>query len=441
MSIITRLRNLRPAPNAADEAVDANQAAEVEATIAESQAEETEDPVERPEALVLDLIEYAVAMGASDLFFAVEQDDIDITLRHLGVIRQVARMPLDVGQRCMAYIRSAAGMKYAEKRHPQDGRWILHRQYGSTVDIRLSTLPTLYGESMAMRILRRDSELIKLTRLGFIQSQLGAMQSLLMSTSGLILVTGPTGSGKTTTLYACLHALNDGRRKIHTIEDPVEYSVAGLRQSQVDDQHGAGFAEMLRAILRQGPDVIMIGEVRDAATAETAVIAANSGQLVLATMHSPVAAAAVHAMLGLGISPYMLCSSLLGVIGQRLVRVLNPETRIPLDLSAAPHTFDEVRQWLEPGEGETVYSAPGPSANNEAYWYRGQTSVFEIMLTSPAVRQMIMEMQPASALAQTAIAEGMIDLRRATLLKIAKGITSFDEMQTEIPSGTLWTDM
>jgi type II secretory ATPase GspE/PulE/Tfp pilus assembly ATPase PilB-like protein len=214
-----------------------------------------------------------------------------------------------------------------------------------------------------------------------------------------------------------------------------------LRQSQVDDQHGAGFAEMLRAILRQGPDVIMIGEVRDAATAETAVIAANSGQLVLATMHSPVAAAAVHAMLGLGISPYLLCSSLLGVIGQRLVRVLNPDTRIPLDLSGAPHTFDEVRQWLEPGEGETVYAAPGPSATNEAYWYRGQTSVFEIMLTSPSVRQMIMEMQPASALAQAAIAEGMIDLRRATLLKIAKGITSFDEMQTEIPSGTLWTDM
>jgi len=433
INILERLRSLQPAPETAPDSDGEDYPTEPVLEVADEEAM-------TPERLVNDLVDYTLALGASDLYFAVDQNDVDITLRHLGVIRQVARLPLDVGLRCMGFIRTAAGMKYAEKRHPQDGRWILHRRHAGSVDVRLSNVPTLFGDCLALRMLRRDSGLTRLDHLGFLKSQLGQMQSLLMSPSGLILVTGPTGSGKTTTLYACLHALNNGRRKIHTIEDPVEYAVAGLRQTQIDDVHGAGFAEMLRAILRQSPDVIMIGEVRDAATAETAVLAANSGQLVLATLHAPVAAAAVHTMLGLGIAPSLLCSSLLGVIGQRLVRVLNPETRIEIDLSAAPHTFDEVRQWLEPAEGQKVYSAPGPMANNEAYWYRGQTCVFEIMLTSPALRKMIGEMAPASALAQAAIAEGMIDLRRATLLKVARGITSFDEMQREIPSGTLWVD-
>jgi type II secretory ATPase GspE/PulE/Tfp pilus assembly ATPase PilB-like protein len=431
MSIITRLRSLQPAADVADED---------EADLTEPLVEVDDEEAMKPERLVNDLIDYSIALNASDLFFAVDENEVDITLRHLGVIRQVARLPGEVGLRCIAYVHGAAGMRYADKRHPQDGRWILHRPQRASVDVRLSSVPTLYGESLALRMLRRDSELMKLQHLGLTESQLADMQSLLAAPSGLILVTGPTGSGKTTTLYACMHALNNGRRKIHTIEDPVEYAVPGLRQTQVDDAHGAGFAEMLRAILRQGPDVIMIGEIRDAATAETAVLAANSGQLVLATLHAPRAAAAVHTMLGLGTAPYLLCTSLLGVIGQRLVRVLNRETRVPIDLSGAPHTFDEVRQWLEPGEGETVYTAPGPSANNEAYWYRGQTCVFEIMLTSPMLRKMITELQPASALAQAAIGQGMIDLRRATLLKIAKGITSFDEMQCEIPSGTLWVD-
>ncbi len=430
MSILSRLRGRPPAPG---DAIDGQASAEPVTQVDESQSA-------NPEWLVTDLMEYAVALGASDVFISTNENDIDISVRHLGVIRQVASLSLDVGVRCMAYIRGAAGMKHAERKHPQDGRWVLHRPDAETVDVRLNTVPTLYGDSLAMRILRRDSQLRNLQHLGFIGPQLSQIQSLLHSPGGLILVTGPTGSGKTTTLYACLHHLNNGRRKIHTIEDPVEYAVPGLRQTQIDDVNGAGFAEMLRAILRQGPDVIMVGEIRDQATAETAIRAANSGQLVFATLHSPKASVAVHTMLGLGIQPYMLCSALLGVIGQRLVRVLNPETRVPIDLSAAPHTFDEVRAWLEPGDGEIVYSAPGRSANNEAYWFVRRTGIYEIMVTSPILRKMICELKPASALAATAIEEGMIDLRRATLLKIAKGMTSFDEMQREVPSGTLWVD-
>jgi type II secretory ATPase GspE/PulE/Tfp pilus assembly ATPase PilB-like protein len=394
-----------------------------------------------PEWLVTDLIEYVIRAGASDLFFATNQDHIEVTMRHLGIIRLVTRVSPVNGIRCLAYIRGAASLKYAEKKHPQDGRWIFQRPSGETVDLRLSTLPTLFGESMAMRILHRDSHLTKLENLGLVGSQLGALQGLLHAPGGLILVTGPTGSGKTTTLYACLHYLNDGRRKIHTIEDPIEYAVPGLRQTQVDDTVGAGFIEMLRAVLRQGPDVVMIGEIRDKPTAETAVRAANSGQLVFATLHSPVAAAAIQSMLALGISPYMLCSSLLGVIGQRLVRVLNPKTRVPIDLSESPGTFEEVRAWLEHSEGQIAYMAPhGTDENGMSDNYTGRSGVFEILVTSLALRQMIAELRPAREIAQKAIEEGMIDFRRAALLKVAQGVTSFDEMQRAVPTGSMWVN-
>jgi type II secretory ATPase GspE/PulE/Tfp pilus assembly ATPase PilB-like protein len=404
-----------------------------------------EEKPTNPEWLVTDLVEYAITIGASDLFFATNETEIEVTMRHLGFIRLVVRLSLNNGIRCMAYIRGAANLKYGEKKHPQDGRWIFQRPGGQIVDLRLSTMPTLYGESLAMRILRRDSNLTKLENLGFVGSQLGVAESLLHSPGGLILVTGPTGSGKTTTLYAFLHALNDGRRRIHTIEDPIEYAVPGLRQSQVDEAGGADFTEMLRAVLRQGPDVVMIGEVRDADTADTAVRAANSGQLVFATLHAPVAASAIQSMLGLGISPYLLCSSLLGVIGQRLVRVLNRETAVPIDLSDAPGTFDEVRPWLEPDQGRIVYMAPpagdnGAGPNGTAHSYSGRTGVFEIMTTSTALRKLILDMRPASALARQSVEEGMIDFRRAALLKVAQGITSFDEMQRAVPSGSMWMD-
>jgi type II secretory ATPase GspE/PulE/Tfp pilus assembly ATPase PilB-like protein len=401
-----------------------------------------EEKPTNPEWLVTDLVEYAIVAGASDLFFATNQDDVEVTMRHLGIIRLVTRLTIVNGVRCMAYIRGAANMKFAEKKHPQDGRWIFKRPGGPAVDMRLSTMPTLYGESMAMRILHRDSHLTRLEGLGFHPTQIGAVESLLHSPGGLILVTGPTGSGKTTTLYAGMHYLNNGRRKIHTIEDPIEYAVPGLRQTQVDDASGAGFAEMLRAVLRQGPDVVMIGEVRDKSTAETAVRAANSGQLVFATLHAPVAASAVHSMLGMGISPYLLCSSLLGVIGQRLVRVLNPKTRMPIDLSDAPETFAEIRPWLEDeSDGKTVYMAAGPVENGTGTdSYEGRTGVFEVLLSSPGLRKIITEQKSASAIAQKAIEEGMLDFRRAALLKVAKGITSFDEMQRAVPTGAMWVD-
>ena len=388
------------------------------------------------------IVEHAFRMGASDIFFSSQEDHLQVSVRHLGVIKIITVLPPEVGLRCISYMRTQAKMRFGERRHPQDGRWVFTLSNGEIVDLRINAMPTLHGESVAIRLLRRDSELRKLESLGFVGPQLGALISMLHSNSGLILVTGPTGSGKTTSLYACLHYLNDGRRKIHTIEDPIEYAVAGLHQSQVDSGHGslsADFLEMLRGVIRQGPDVIMIGEVRDVATAETAVRAANSGQLVFASLHAAVAATGVQSMLSLGVKPYFLCTSLLAVLGQRLMRTLRMDTRVPIDLSSAPHTFDEVRDWLEYGQGNVAYAASADGDRNEGYI--GRTGVYEVMTLTPSVRRMIQEARPASELHNRAVEDGMLDFRRAALLKVAQGITTFDEMQRILPTGDTWLDL
>lgn len=384
-----------------------------------------------PERIVAHMLEHAVSHGASDMYFEFYDDDVEVTIRHLGIIRTMAVLERDVGLRCVTHIRTMGQLKLTDRRHPQDGRWVYRLESGRLIDLRVSTIPTLYGESLSLRILERDSHLQQLDSLGLVGSQMGALISTLHSPSGLVLVTGPTGSGKTTTLYACLHYLNDGSRKIHTLEDPVEYAVRGLHQTQVDSHVGADFQEMLRGVLRQGPDVVLIGEVRDTATAETAVRAANSGQLVFASLHAPQAAAALQSMLSLGVSGYFLCTSLVAVIAQRLIRTLNPKTAVPLDLSFAPRTFEEVAPWL--ADAPPRVFAPGSSPDG-ADGYAGRSGVFEILRPSSTLRQLIAEERPASVLFEQAVKDGMLDFRKAALLKVAMGLTTFDELQRIVPA-------
>ena len=389
-----------------------------------------------PELAVAVLVDHAVRSGASDLFLRCEENSVEASMRHLGIVRPIASLPSELGNRCMFHIRAAAGMKFDERRKPQDGRWVKSRPDGEVVDLRLSTMPTLHGESLAMRILVRDAHLTKLESLGLVGPQLGTLLSWLHNPSGLVLLSGPTGSGKTTTLYACLHYLNDGRRKIHTIEDPIEYAVNGIVQSQVDDINGPDFKQLLRAVLRQGPDVVMVGELRDAMAAETAVRAANSGQLVFATLHAPVAVGAIQSLLGLGIHPHFLSSSLLGVISQRLVRTLSSYNRQPLDLSHAPRTFEDVRRWLDPGSEPQAYAAVRGADGEEIYV--GRSAVFELLSLTPALRQMIAEGRPFGDLAEKALEEGMLDFRRSSLVKVAQGVTTFDEILRVIPTAEQW---
>ena len=234
-------------------------------------------------------------------------------------------------------------MKFAQKQEPADGRWICVLPSGRRIDLRINTIPTLRGEGMAIRLLECGEGLPRLSQLGYPPHALETLRDLLNSASGLLLVTGPTGAGKTTTLYACLHYLNDGHRKINTIEDPVEYELPGIHQSEVRADYELDFPVLLRNVLRQAPDVIMIGEIRDSVTAETAVRAANSGHLVLATLHAACAAGCIDTMLCYGVNHRFLASSLLGAVSQRLVRRLCDHCKRPHDASRVPFALDDLR--------------------------------------------------------------------------------------------------
>jgi type II secretory ATPase GspE/PulE/Tfp pilus assembly ATPase PilB-like protein len=382
------------------------------------------------------VLEQAARLRASDLYFAYGEDHVAVSVRHLGSMRPLLRLPLDLGHRCISHIKVYSDMDMAERRRPQDGRW-LYQGLPGLIDLRVSTLPTLHGEDCAIRLFVHSLPLLELEQLGFIGTQLNDFRAMLNCPSGLILVTGPTGSGKTTTLYACLRYLNDGKRKINTIEDPIEHEIEGVRQSQINPQIGIGFPELLRGVLRQDPDVILLDEVRDPVTADTAVHAANSGHLVLATLYPPVAAGAVQSMKGWGVNPHFHGHSLLGVVAQRLVRKLCPQCRAPFPLPAdALDPFEEVRSWLGPEEGHSLIAAHGcPACLNNGYSDR--EGVFEILPMSQAIRRLILEGKSPLLLREQARQEGMIELREAALLKVARGETTAEEVLRDVPSEDL----
>jgi type II secretory ATPase GspE/PulE/Tfp pilus assembly ATPase PilB-like protein len=384
-----------------------------------------------PAFVVQTLLDHGAQNRISDLFFCAEERYTLVAARHLGLLQRVSQLPIELGRRCIAHIKGLAGMDITEKRRPQDGRWIFKRR-DEVIDLRLNTIPTLYGEDCTLRLLDRQTRLLSLDRLGMSRRDYNHLLQMLSAPAGLILVTGPTGSGKTTTLYACLNHLNTGTRKINTIEDPIEYALPSVRQTQVNPAIDLGFAEILRSVLRQSPDVIMVGEIRDVETAQTAVRAANSGHLVLATMHAPISAAAVQSLLNLNVHAHHLAASLLGVVAQRLVRTLNHDTRVSYDMSAVPHLFTEVQRYLEHGQGTLIYGPGTPKPN--ALPYTGRTGVFEVMSVSPAMRHLVATQAPAHLIRQRAIEEGMIGVRQAALLAVARGITSVEEVFRVVPA-------
>ena len=392
-----------------------------------------------PSQAVRALIQQAVDLQASDIFLLSDETGLRVAIRHMGHLETLATVSREQGRHLISYLKAQAGMDIADRRRPQEGRWIFERE-GGRIDLRLNIIPTLHGEDLAARILDRKLGLRTLDSLGLTRTDHQKLASLLSSPSGLILVTGPTGTGKTTTLYACLQHLNNGSRKINTLEDPVEYQLPGIRQSEVKPRLGVDFPEMLRSVLRQAPDVIMVGEIRDEETAATAVRAANSGHLVLATLHAPVAAGAVQSMRALNSHPYFLASCLLGVVAQRLVRKLCPNCRTAYDISESPDTFAEVQGLLEPGLGTFIY---GPSGCDQCrnQGYKGQVGVFELMTFNRELRQMVLTSTPMEDLQKQAIASGMLEFRRAAMLKIAQGLTSTEEVLRELPAEYLGLEM
>ena len=293
-------------------------------------------------------------------------------------------------------------------------------------------MPTLHGEDISCRILDRQRGLIRLDELSVSQQAYHELMSLLKHPSGLILVSGPTGSGKTTTLYSCLQELNNGERKINTLEDPIEYVLDGIRQSQVNTKVGVDFPELLAACLRQAPDVIMIGEIRDAKTAKIAVRAANSGHLVLATLHAPVAASAAYNLLSYGVNPHFLASSLLGIISQRLLRRLCCSCKVSIDVSDHPTLFQDVRSLLPPDAGKEMY-APGKCEQCYEQGYDGLLGVCEVLGMNDEIRKLMVKGESMKSLHEAAVRNGMLELRRSALLEIAVGSTTTEEMFRCIP--------
>jgi len=322
-------------------------------------------------------------------------------------------------------------MDIAEHRRPQDGRWIHQTPAGKILDLRICALPTLHGLDLAVRLLDRETCLLQLDRIGLLPPDSERLERLLDSPGGLILVTGPTGSGKTTTLYACLQHLNNGLRRIHTIEDPIEYAIPGLHQSQVNAKAGIHFPDLLRGIIRQGPDVIMIGEIRDPETAQTAVYAANSGHLVLATIHASLAEGSVASMLAFGVAPHFLATALIGAISQRLVRTFCPECRFPLSVErdgVAPEAQPEASQFAAMGCATCHHTG-----------FAGRTGVFEFLEVTPSIRKLIQAQEPAQAIDEEGHRDGMQGLFQSSRALISRGWTDLEEIERHISSAGVRT--
>jgi type II secretory ATPase GspE/PulE/Tfp pilus assembly ATPase PilB-like protein len=383
------------------------------------------------------LLGHATRLHASDIFICSNEQHVMVQIRHLGIMRPLAILPVEQGKRIITLIKTRASLDLAERRRPQEGRWIFNGatvdDQPATYDMRVSIIPTIYGEDMALRLMDRTSKLFTLDSIGLHRVQRSILSEALDSPGGLILLTGPTGSGKTATLYACLQRLNNGHKKINTIEDPIEYSIDGVRQSQVNPIIGLGFSELLRSVMRQSPDVIMIGEIRDAETASIAIRAANSGHLVLATIHAIAAAGAIQSMRALGVHPHFLATALRCVVAQRLVRTLCVECRTSFDLADAPHTFDEIAYLLAPGEGKMLWSARGCKACHMT-GYDARSGVFEVMPISREMRHLISENHPVRDIRNRAAEEKLLEFRHAALLKVAQGETSTEEVFRSIPT-------
>ncbi len=375
--------------------------------------------------LVNKIIEQAVNERASDIHIEALEDQVRVRYRIDGAMQEVMRYPKDLQSAIVARIKIVSGMNISEKRAPQDGRMTLifnRVEY----DLRVSSLPTTFGEKVVMRIASKSGLNKEKSELGFQEEELKRFDGILKNPHGIILVTGPTGSGKSTTLYTVLNELNGGDVNIITVEDPVEADVDGINQVQVNEKAGLTFASALRSILRQDPDIIMIGEIRDEETASIAVKAAITGHLVVSTLHTNSAASTVTRLEDMGIEPYMVADSVVGIIAQRLVRRICPKCHVQKQMSDT----DKFRLRLRGDSNPMIYE---PSESGCAYCnnsgYRGRIGVYEIMPITPALREVISRGGGAEEIQKVALKEGLTTLRLGAAKLVLKGVTSISEVE------------
>jgi type IV pilus assembly protein PilB len=366
----------------------------------------------------------AVNEQASDIHIEPQQENVRIRYRVDGMLRDVMTLPRKFRFPLISRIKIMADMDIAERRVPQDGR-IMIRYREREVDLRVSTIPTVFGEKAVIRVLDKGKMLLRVDQLGFQERNLERFKKIITYPYGMILITGPTGSGKTTTLYAILSEISSPELNVITVEDPVEYLLPGTNQMQVNPKAGLTFARGLRAILRQDPDIVMVGEIRDSETAEIAVRAAMTGHLVLSTLHTNDAAGALTRLVDMGVEPFLVASTVLGVTAQRLVRLACPRCRELYELE--PGSLVRMFLGVTPTEPVTLFRVRG-CRYCASVGYQGRTSICEVLPISPAIREMIVQKAPASAIRKQAVTEGMVTLREDGIQKALKGITTIEEV-------------
>ncbi len=367
----------------------------------------------------------AIKRGASDIHFEPYETDYRVRLRIDGILKQVAKAPVKLRERIAARLKVMSQLDIAEKRVPQDGRIKLNLSKTKQIDFRVSTLPTLFGEKIVLRILDGSAAKLGIDKLGYEPDQQKLFEEAIHKPYGMVLVTGPTGSGKTVSLYTALGILNDETRNISTAEDPVEIRLPGVNQVQQNVKRGMTFAAALRSFLRQDPDIIMVGEIRDLETAEIAIKAAQTGHMVLSTLHTNDAPQTVARLMNMGIAPYNITSSVTLIIAQRLARRLCGKCKRPVDLPqhtllAEGFTEDEIRS------GFKVYEPLGCDECTDGY--KGRTGIYQVMPMSDAITEIVLQGGNAMQIAEAAQKAGIRDLRQSALLKVKNGITSLAEI-------------
>jgi type IV pilus assembly protein PilB len=373
--------------------------------------------------IVDDLLLQAVLEGASDIHIEPREDKLSVRMRVDGILKEYHSFTLKQQPAILSRVKIISKLDISERQKPQDGR-IKLRIGGKQVDARVSTLPAYYGEKVVLRLLDQQKVQLGLEELALSPHNLGLLNHMIAQPYGLVLVTGPTGSGKSTTLYAALNTINSEEKNIVTVEDPVEYQIPIINQVQVNVKKDLTFATALRSILRQDPNVVMIGEIRDPETGEIATEAALTGHLVLSTLHTNDAPSAIIRLVEMGIEPFLLAPSLLGILAQRLARKICPDCKE----SFTPKKGELDRLGI-PGAPDTIKFSRGKGCSNcKGSGYKGRVAIHEVLVADEAIRGLISERAPAAAIRDRAVQTGFIDMRLDGIRKIIKGITTLEEV-------------
>ena len=375
---------------------------------------------------VQQLLEQAVALKASDLHFEPYEHDYRVRMRIDGELQEIDHPPMAFKDRLASRIKVMSRLDIAEKRLPQDGRMKLQLACGRALDLRVSTLPTLFGEKLVVRVLDPEQAQLNLVTLGYEPEDLQRLTEAIQRPHGMVLVTGPTGSGKTQSLYACLNLLNTPEVNIATVEDPCEIQMPGINQVNVQDKPGLTFAVAMRAFLRQDPDILMVGEIRDLETAQIAIQASQTGHLVLSTLHTNDAIGTLVRLRNMGIAPYNIAASVSLVTAQRLVRCLCLRCREARSLPCAT-----LRQagWEADDAHEAAVTVYTPVGCDDCHkGFKGRTGIFQVMPVSEQMQALMLQDADPQALVQQARREGVCSLRQAGLRKVLAGITSLEEV-------------